>query len=197
MTTGWATRRGRPTPPPGLTIDADGLRRTGERRPARPAAAPILAVGNSFTFGEEVNDAETWPAHLAALAGRRVLNAGVSGYGFDQIVLRAEELAPRYKPAAIVVGFIADDIRRTEMRRLWGAEKPYFDIAERRSWCCATCRCRRAPDPQHHAHFLAAHAGLFLPVRLHPAPARPAARLVRRPCPRPSRRAPASASPAC
>ena len=25
----------------------------------------ILAVGDSFTFGSEVEDAETWPAHLA------------------------------------------------------------------------------------------------------------------------------------
>ncbi|MDP1967258.1 MAG: GDSL-type esterase/lipase family protein, partial [Reyranella sp.] len=75
-----------------------------------------------------VADDEAWPAQLQRIIGRRVLNAGVSGYGFDQIVLRAEELAPRYKPGAIVVGFIADDIRRTEMRRLWGADKPYYDI---------------------------------------------------------------------
>ncbi|WP_296337322.1 hypothetical protein, partial [Reyranella sp.] len=54
--------------------------------------------------------------------------AGVSGYGFDQIVLRAEALAPLYKPEAIVVAFIADDIRRTEMRRLWSADKPYFEL---------------------------------------------------------------------
>lgn len=111
---------------PGLTIDANGLRLTGEA-PAG-SGGPILAVGDSFTFGEEVTDAEAWPAQLQRMVGRRVLNAGVSGYGFDQIVLRAEALAPLYKPAAIVVGFIADDIRRTEMRRLWGADKPYYDI---------------------------------------------------------------------
>jgi hypothetical protein len=110
---------------PGLTIDANGLRLTGEVRAGEP---PILAVGDSFTFGEEVTDADAWPAQLQRMVGRRVLNAGVSGYGFDQIVLRAEELAPLYKPAAIVIGFIADDIRRTEMRRLWGADKPYYDI---------------------------------------------------------------------
>jgi hypothetical protein len=57
-----------------------------------------------------------------------VLNAGVSGYGFDQSVLRAEQIAAARRPSAIVVGFIADDIRRTEMRRQWGAEKPYFDF---------------------------------------------------------------------
>ena len=109
----------------GITIEENGLRRTG----AAPAdgRAPILAVGDSFTFGEEVGDGETWPADLQRLTGRRVLNAGVSGYGFDQIVLRTEALAPLYKPGAVVVAFIADDIRRTEMRRLWSADKPYFD----------------------------------------------------------------------
>jgi lysophospholipase L1-like esterase len=109
---------------PGITIEADGRRATG----APLAGTPILAVGDSFTFGAEVNDLQTWPAQLQKIAGRRVINSGVIGYGFDQIVLRAEALAPLYKPDAIVVAFIADDIRRTEMRRLWSADKPYFDI---------------------------------------------------------------------
>jgi hypothetical protein len=110
---------------PGITIGDDGLRRSG----FSVSEAPILAVGDSFTFGDEVSDGETWPAALAHLTGKQVLNGGVSGYGFDQTVLRAEQLAWKYKPAAIVVSFIADDIRRTEMRRLWSADKPYFDLA--------------------------------------------------------------------
>ncbi len=114
---------------PGVTIDADGLRHAGEHTPL-PAHddAPILAVGDSFTFGAEVTDAQTWPALLQRLTGRRVLNGGVSGYGFDQTVLRAEQLASRYRPSVIVVSFIADDIHRTEMRRLWSADKPWFDL---------------------------------------------------------------------
>lgn len=113
---------------PGLTIDAGGLRRTDRPNEGGTAAsgAPILAVGDSFTFGDEVTDPETWPAHLQQITGRRVVNGGVSGYGFDQIVLRAEQLASRDRPADIVVAFIADDIRRTEMRRLWSADKPWF-----------------------------------------------------------------------
>ncbi len=111
---------------PGLTIEADGRRSTGAPPATAATAAPILAVGDSFTFGAEVTDLQTWPAQLQRITGRRVLNAGVSGYGFDQIVLRAEALAPLYKPEAIVAAFIADDIRRTEMRRLWSADKPYF-----------------------------------------------------------------------
>src|SRR5262249_20722850 len=30
----------------------------------------------------------------------------------------------------IVVSFIADDVRRTEMKRLWGVEKPYFQLVD-------------------------------------------------------------------
>jgi hypothetical protein len=109
----------------GITIGDDGLRRSG----FAVSDAPILAVGDSFTFGDEVTDGETWPAALEHITGKQVLNGGVSGYGFDQTVLRAEQLASKYKPAAIVVSFIADDIRRDEMRRLWSADKPYFDLS--------------------------------------------------------------------
>lgn len=103
----------------------DGLRPTEEA-----PGVPILAVGDSYTYGEEVGDNETWPARLQKIANHRVLNAGVSGYGFDQSVLRAEQLAAVRRPSAIVVSFIPDDIRRTEMRRQWGAEKPYFDFQD-------------------------------------------------------------------
>lgn len=113
------------------SYDALGLRRNGPGPAvdADPAgAAPVLVTGDSYTHGDDVTDRETWPAHLERLLGRPVLNGGVSGYGFDQSVLRAEALAATRKPAAIVVAFIADDINRTEMHRIWGAEKPYFDI---------------------------------------------------------------------
>jgi lysophospholipase L1-like esterase len=101
----------------------DGFRPTEEA-----PGVPILAVGDSYTYGEEVSDNEAWPAQLQKIKGQRVLNAGASGFGFDQSVLRAEQIAAVRRPSAIVVAFIADDIRRTEMRRQWGAEKPYFDF---------------------------------------------------------------------
>ena len=112
---------------PGVTFDGDGLRLNGDA-PNGDKTRTILAVGDSYTFGDEITDGETWPAHLQRLTGRRTLNAGVSGYGFDQSVLRAERLASTSGPSLIVVSFIADDIRRTELSRIWGAEKPYFEI---------------------------------------------------------------------
>jgi hypothetical protein len=48
----------------------------------------ILAVGDSYTAGSEVLDADTWPAQLEKMLGRRVINAGVMGYGVDQSVLK-------------------------------------------------------------------------------------------------------------
>lgn len=85
-------------------------------------------MGDSFTYGDEVLDEEAWPAQLQRLTGRRVLNGGVTGYGFDQTVLRAEQLVDVHRPSVVIVGFIADDIRRTEMRRIWWRDKPWFSI---------------------------------------------------------------------
>lgn len=110
-----------------VAIDASGFRTCGEPFAAGTDRA-ILAVGNSYTFGEEVNDTDTWPAQLQHLSGCRVLNGGVSGYGFDQVVLRAEQLANDHHPLMIIVGFIADDIRRTEMKRIWWRDKPWFAV---------------------------------------------------------------------
>jgi len=112
-----------------LTYDAHGRRPT----PAPVGAVvlaepPILVVGDSYAQGNEVNDAEAWPSRLQGLIGQRVVNAGMGGYGIDQAVLRAEIVAREVKPAAIILSFIADDARRAEMKRVWGLEKPYFEL---------------------------------------------------------------------
>jgi len=113
-----------------VTIGADGLRISGEDLASNEGT--ILAVGDSYTYGEDVGDTDAWPAQLQKLTGRRVLNGGVTGYGFDQIVLRTERLTEKYKPSVAIVSFIADDIRRTEMRRLWWYDKPWFAIEDDR-----------------------------------------------------------------
>jgi lysophospholipase L1-like esterase len=111
------------------SFGADGLRLHNQRRPPpTDFAAPILVVGDSFAMGAEVDDDSTWPAYLQTALDRRVLNAAVSGYGIDQAVLRAEALAPTYKPAILLVGMIADDVERARMRILWGLPKPYFEL---------------------------------------------------------------------
>jgi hypothetical protein len=109
----------------GVSYDAHGYRLTPTAAEMPPEAPPILVVGDSYAHGDELTDAETWASLVQPLVGRRTINAGVTGYGLDQIVLRAELAAGDVKPAAIVLAFIADDLRRSEMKRVWGVEKPY------------------------------------------------------------------------
>ena len=117
---------------PGQHYDDEGFRVTppppGDAAAGAAAdAPPIVATGDSFTQGDEVNDDQTWPADLQILLKRRAVNAGVAAFGFDQTVLRTVQLADTMRPALMVVGFIGDDLRRAEMKRTWGVEKPYFE----------------------------------------------------------------------
>jgi hypothetical protein len=123
-----------------FSTDAQGFRRTPGG--ALAAQAPILAAGSSFTQGEEVSDAESWPAYLQAMVGRSVVNGGVSGYSLDQIVLQTVMTAPRIKPRLIVVGFTPDDVRRSELAVAWSRPKPYFVVTN------GELELRNVPVPQ-------------------------------------------------
>ncbi len=115
--------------PKGFTINIGeyGTRSNGAT-PARSARPLTLVVGDSFAFSDEVDDADTWAAKLERQAGGRVVNAGVPGFGLDQAVLRAEQLAPRYAPDTIIVSFIPHDVIRCAMSFWSGNAKPYFEI---------------------------------------------------------------------
>ena len=107
------------------THDDRGLRVT----PATGAIADrplILATGGSFTYGDEVADAETWPSALQQRLGIRVVNGGAPTHGFDQVVMRTERLARMLQPDVIAVSVNEDNVRRNELSRFAGLPKPYF-----------------------------------------------------------------------
>lgn len=109
-----------------VSIDDRGLRRNGAAAP--PDAVPgVLAVGDSFTFGDQVGDSDTWPARLEVRLGRRVWNGGVFGYSFAQIVLRAEQLLPTLPIDTLVVSCIPDDIKRCELSKRF-TEVPWYGL---------------------------------------------------------------------
>ncbi len=110
------------------SADADGFRRTNPKTAL--AEPPVLVTGSSFAKGDEVNDDETWPADLQTLMGRKVVNAGVSGYAFDQSALSTERLVPKVKPLFVVMSFTPGDIRRSELKVAWSREKPYFTVED-------------------------------------------------------------------
>lgn len=114
----WATK---------VNILPHGIRANGQSfNVATPPSRPIVTVGDSFTFGDQVSDDETWPAHLEQLSGVPVINGGVFGYGIDQSYLRAQQLVERYQPRALIFGFIQEDIDRCGLSLRNSAAKPYF-----------------------------------------------------------------------
>jgi len=106
------------------TID-HGIRRNFDETTVRTGA--VLAVGDSFTEGWEVADDESWPAVLEKVTGVPVVNAGIGGYGTDQIIMRAEQMLPIVKPKILIIGFLESDIFRAG-HSVFGAPKPYFTI---------------------------------------------------------------------
>lgn len=109
-----------------VSIDDDGLRRNGEGA-APPGERCVVAVGDSFTFGDQVDDAESWPAHLEVALQRPVKNGGVFGYSLAQAVLRAELLLEAFPVEALVVSFVPDDLTRCEYSRRY-VPLPWFDL---------------------------------------------------------------------
>jgi hypothetical protein len=112
-----------------VTILEDGIRSNGAAGHAGIGDS-ILAVGDSFTFGDEVSDDETWPARLEKISGKRVINGGVFGYGVDQTYLRMRALGRKYKPDIIIFSLIPSDINRCELSERTSVPKPYFVLSE-------------------------------------------------------------------
>jgi hypothetical protein len=110
-----------------MHIDQDGIRSNGDQRPTTERPLTLVA-GDSFVFGDDVDDGESWPAYLERSMDRRVVNGGVPGFGLDQAVLWAERLSERFHPENIVVAFIPHDIIRCEFSAWPAGAKPYFEI---------------------------------------------------------------------
>jgi hypothetical protein len=131
---GWTTEPGHVSPDGRVHVNARGLRSTREyAEPAPEGTRRMIVCGESFTFCEEVADADAWPARLEALEpSLEVLNYGVGGYGTDQAWLRVSRDA--CGPAeALVVGLMLENIGRNvnRYRPLWypraqPAAKPRF-----------------------------------------------------------------------
>ena len=78
-----------------------------------PGVTRIVVLGDSFTFGEEVGDDETYSHVLQQLIPHsEVVNLGVHGYGHDQMLHYLREEGVKYKPDIVILGFLPDDAER-------------------------------------------------------------------------------------
>ena len=97
-----------------VNSNSTGQRGTREYAAERdPSVQRIVTIGDSFTFGECVDDAEAFTARLEAMSpAREVVNLAVHGYGHDQMLLRLRREGGRYSPDVVLLGFFRSDIGR-------------------------------------------------------------------------------------
>jgi lysophospholipase L1-like esterase len=97
-------------------INEDGFRgpASSQPHPSSPDGS-LLLLGDSFTFGQGVPYERTWGAVTEGLLRQRgvrldLINAGVQGMDTRSELLMLRELAPRYRPKVVVVGFLINDL---------------------------------------------------------------------------------------
>lgn len=85
----------------------------------------IVCLGDSHTWGDGVQQAETWPAQLQALAGPgvEVLNCGVNGYDTMQTVLWYERFVEPFDPDLVLLTFFPNDVNIRQVGKGDGAVK--------------------------------------------------------------------------
>lgn len=97
-----------------VRIDAMGFRQNGEQS-SLETKPHILIAGDSFAFGAQVGDEQTWGACLERRTGLGVLNAGVWGYGTAQSLLRVETILSEQalQPGLIIISsLVGGDFER-------------------------------------------------------------------------------------
>jgi hypothetical protein len=102
----------------GKPVHSNGAGMRGRREYAleRGAARRVVALGDSFTFGQCVADEETFPAQLEQrIAPGEVLNLAVHGYGHDQMLLRLRRDGLPYRPDVVLLGFFNPDVERNQL----------------------------------------------------------------------------------
>jgi hypothetical protein len=119
---GWVTRPGWRIPQGTISSNASAMRGSREYTEERPpGVVRIAAFGDSYTWCDEVSDAESWPVQLEARReGWEVLNLGVSGYGTDQALLRFRREGT-WDAQVVVIGLLLENIGRNvnRYRPLW------------------------------------------------------------------------------
>ncbi len=114
-----------------VNTNSRGVRGVKEHGAKVSGIPRIVTLGDSFTFGECVEDHQTYPAVLGQFCEScEVINLGVFAYGLDQILLTLQRTREIYDPDVVVLGYYPGDARRVRHRFFSGAPKPRFTLRD-------------------------------------------------------------------
>ena len=106
---------------------------TQPKLPALSNDAVIVAFGDSLTFGTGSEPAESYPAVLEKMIGRRVVNSGVSGEVTGDGLLRLPEVLEREKPALLLLCHGGNDqLRRLNQQQAANNIREMIRLAQKR-----------------------------------------------------------------
>jgi hypothetical protein len=106
--------------------------RDSEHALAKPfGVRRVVALGDSFTFGTDVDDGDRFTDVLPQLLpGTEVVNLGVAGYGTDQELRVLETEALGYGPDVIVLtACVLNDLEDIGYERLYSWPKPTYRLS--------------------------------------------------------------------
>ena len=100
-----------------VRINSVGIRDTEYDTVSSPDSYRILALGDSQTFGNGLELADTWPKQLEAKLNQastgktiEVINAGLPGSDTWQHEIILKRLLPLYQPDAVILAFYVNDV---------------------------------------------------------------------------------------
>lgn len=120
---GWITKPNTNAAHGKYVINSKRIRAAREYSITPPAdKVRIATFGDSYTFGMEVNNNDTFQEQLNMLdQNLEVLNFGIGGYGLDQAYLHYLDEGTEYSADIVLIGFMTENINR-----IVNVYRPYY-----------------------------------------------------------------------
>ncbi len=122
-----------------VRTNSRGFRSDWEFEPAKGSRQRVLFLGDSYTAGYGVDNAERYPELLGQDLGVEIYNAGLTGTGTDQQVLAYENYLNDIEVDLVVLAVLVENIERNKARHhltldphtneRFHVQKPYFELA--------------------------------------------------------------------